>query len=104
MVLFPGRRRRKHDEAACNIKEREEREWRRRLKSQRPLEKKTGIGWRGLPRYRSSWEDMTGLDGNQVLRRGVGWGGDVQVETHQKGGWISVQQQDDECQPNNNIP
>lgn len=48
----------------------EEREW-RRLKSQRPSEKKTGIGWRGLPRYRRSWEDMRSLGGNQVLRRGV---------------------------------
>lgn len=53
------------------ISKREKREWRRWLKSQRPLEKKTGIGWRGLPGYRSSWEDMRGLDGNQVLRRGV---------------------------------
>lgn len=46
---------------------------------------------------------MTGLDGNQGLRR-KGEGEGVQVETHQKGGWISVQQQDDEYQPNNNIP
>lgn len=102
MVLFPGERRRKHDEAACNIREREEREWRRRrLKSQRPSQKKIGIGGRGRPRYRSSWEAMRGLDKNQV--RGGG-GGYVEVETHQKGGWISVQQQDDEYQPNNNIP
>lgn len=70
MVLFPGRRQRKRNETACNIEEREERKWRRRLKFQRPL-KKTGIGWRGLPRYRSSWEGMRGLDENQVLRR---WG------------------------------
>lgn len=103
----PGRRWRRHEEAACNIKEREEKVEKRgkRLRSQSPWKKRGQVEEGGSVRGRGTggkvWEGMGRRGGvGEGPWQEAGWRrGYVQEKTHQQGVWISVQQQDDECQP-----